>query len=131
MKDLIVEGAKRLIPPSADADAKHVQQWRWFLALLTGATAVSLAAHIALACGLIPAVSPGFALASDVQAIRDERKVERVTDLEAKLLEVKMKQCLSEGVVKQLHTTTLQKMLIEYQRLTKESYPMPQCEDFS
>lgn len=130
MKDLIVDGVRRLTPPKPDADPERIQQWRWFVALVTGVLAVGLTTHIAIACGFLPAIHPGFALASEVQNIRHERLLERETDLEAKLLEVRMKQCESEGVVRQLHTATLQKMLIEYKRLTDGEYPLPACIDF-
>lgn len=92
---------------------------------------MALAAHIALACGLITSVYPGFALASDVEQMRQERKVERETDLESKILDVRLKQCDSEGLVRRLNTQTLQKMLIEYQKLTSRVYPLPDCDEFT
>lgn len=90
---------------------------------------MSLTAHILLACGFFASVYPGFALASDVQQMREERRVERETDLEQKILEVRTKQCTSEAPVRTLHTDTLQKMLVEYNKLTNRNYPLPSCED--
>lgn len=91
---------------------------------------MGMAVHIALACGLIGVVHPGFASAADVAQIQAERKVERQTDLEQKILEVREKQCLSSGQVKSLHAFTLNKMLVEYQKLSGSAYPVPSCEDF-
>lgn len=91
---------------------------------------MSLAAHILLACGFFVSVYPGFALASDVQQMREERRNERETDLESKILDVRSKQCVSDATVKSLHTQTLQKMLIEYNKLTNRNYPLPACTDF-
>jgi hypothetical protein len=105
--------------------------WRWWVAITVGVTAVTLAIHIVLSWGLFATIFPGFALANDVQQIREERRIERETDLEAKIIEVKMKQCESEGVVRQLNTQTLQKMLVEYVKLTSRNYPVPGCDDFS
>lgn len=121
---------KALRPPKADAPDKYVQAWRWTIAITTGVNTLALAAHIALACGLISSVYPGFALAGDVQKIQEERRIERQTDLEQKILEVREKQCSADGQVKKLHAFTLQKMLVEYQKLSGSAYPVPTCEDF-
>ncbi len=128
--DHVIEWGKKLKPPSGDAEGSSITAWRWTVAVTLGATALSLAAHIALACGLITAVHPGFALASDVMAIREERRAERETDLETKILDVRQKQCMSDDTVKALHTQTLQKMLVEYNKLTDRQYPLPGCADF-
>jgi hypothetical protein len=126
----IIEVAKRLKPPSGNANGREVTAWRWTVAIITGATALSLATHIALACGFIVGIHPGFALASDVEAMRIERKLERETDLEAKILDIRLKQCTSDTTIRSLHTQTLQKMLIEYAKLANGQYPLPSCEDF-
>lgn len=91
---------------------------------------MSLATHIALACGLITSVHSGFALAADVEQLREERKVERQTDLEQKILQVKKEQCTATGQARTLYTFNLQKMLVEYQKLSGSAYPVPSCEDF-
>jgi hypothetical protein len=125
-----VEGLKKLRPPSGNANGREVTAWRWTIAITVGATAVSLGLHIALACGFLTAVHPGFASAADVSAMRDERRAERETDLETKILDVRLKQCTSDATVRSLHTQTLQKMLVEYDKLTGRQYPLPGCEDF-
>ncbi len=122
---------KGLRPPKANASHKHVQAWRWFIAVSTGVNALALAAHITLACGLLGSAYPGFASAADVEQIKIERKIERETDLEQKILEIREKQCTAPSPqIKSLHTLTMQKMLIEYQRLSGSNYPVPSCEDF-
>ena len=122
---------KGLRPPKADASERHVQSWRWFIAVSTGVTALSLTLHILLACGFLTFIHPGFASAADVEQIREERKTDRQTDLEQKILEVREKQCTAPTPqIKSLHTATLQKMLLEYQRLSGTNYPTPSCEDF-
>ena len=117
-------------PPKANATDRHVQAWRWAIALTTGVNTLALAAHIVLACGLLGSTYPGFASAGEVEQIRKERKIERQTDLEQRILQVREKQCGSTGQVKSLHTFTLQKMLVEYQQLSGTAYPVPNCEDF-
>lgn len=134
MDEDIKAGAKTWLraisPPRADASHKHVQAWRWAIAITTGATTLSLVFHILIACGWISALYPGFASAADVEQIRMDARIERQTDLEQKLLEVREKQCIASGQVRVLHTFNLQKMLIEYQRLSGSVYPLPPCEDF-
>lgn len=121
---------KSLRPPQADSTDSHVQAWRWSIAITTGATTLALIIHILLACGFLTFIHPGFANAADVQHMREERRVERETDLETKILDVRQKQCVAEPTVKGLHTQTLQKMLVEYDKLTGRQYPLPNCEDF-
>ncbi len=91
---------------------------------------MALAVHIALACGLISSVYPGFAQAGDVNQLREERKIERQTDLEQKILQMKKDQCTANGQARTLYTFSLQKMLVEYQKLSGSAYPVPSCDDF-
>lgn len=91
---------------------------------------MSLIIHILIACGFLTFLHPGFANAGEVKQLRDEQRIERQTDLEQKILEVREKQCTAEGQVKTLHTFTLQKMLVEYQKLAGSTYPVPGCGDF-
>lgn len=135
MKDELIEGLKKLRPPASGATAAQVQAWRWFVASISGATTLALILHIAIACGYLTAVHPGFAKASDLQEIRDERRNERVTDLEAKILEAREKQCSlmareQPPQLKALYTANLQKMLVEYLKLTGTAYPLPACTDY-
>jgi hypothetical protein len=134
--------AKSIRPPKANASDRHVQAWRWAIAITAGVNTMALAAHIALACGLITPMYAGFAQAGDVkqvierqtvfeQRIKDERNIERQTDLEQQILQVREKQCLATGSqVKSLYTFAMQKMLVEYQKLAGSAYPLPSCGDF-
>jgi len=130
VKDAAKGWLKSIRPPGNDAPDKTVQAWRWAIAITTGVTTLSLALHIALACGFVGFLHPGFASAADVQQIRDERKAERQTDLEQKILQVKKEQCTATGQARSLYTFSLQKMLVEYQKLSGSAYPVPNCEDF-
>ena len=130
IKDATKGWLKAIRPPRANATDRHVQAWRWAIAITTGVTTLSLAIHIALVCGFLSFMHPGFARASDVDQIRIEQKIERQNDLEQKLLEVREKQCTATGQVRSLHTMNLQKMLIEYNRLSGSNYPLPDCRDF-
>lgn len=134
VEEEIKEGAKswvkNLRPPKAQAHEQHIQKWRWTIAITTGVSTLALAFHIALACGFLGMFHPGFASAADVEQIRYERKVERQTDLEQKILETRKEQCGATGQLKSLYTSNLQKMLTEYERLAGSAYPVPDCTDF-
>lgn len=131
VRESIVNGLKRLTPPEPNADHREVQSWRWYIAILTGATAMSLMGHIALACGFIPVVHPGFALASDIQQLKYELRESREADLTAKILDTRQKQCAATGTVKLLYTEALTKLTIQYWNTTNRQYPLPDCSDFA
>ncbi len=135
--DTAIEWGKKLKPPNGNASGRAVTAWRWVIAITVGVTAVSLAAHIAIACGYLSAVYPGFARADEiknvqaqVQAVADDIKMQRVAQLKVSILDMKQKQCSSAPGVRYLYTDSLQNMLIEYEQLTQRRYPLPDCASF-
>ena len=98
---------------------------------------MGLAAHIAIACGYVAFMHPGFARAdeiskvqSQIQAVADSIDTQRLATLKSSILEIRQKQCKSTPEVRALYTETLQSMLVEYEDLTKRRYPLPGCESF-
>lgn len=133
MKEEVREVLTRLKPPPYDADPSSVQRWRWFIALTTGVTALATATHIALACGLLASATgyAGFANASDVEVLKEERVTERVRELSKEMLDAKQKQCMSPpGEVKRLYLRTYNDLRAEYFKLTRREFPDPQCSEF-
>ena len=130
MRELAIEVGKRLLPPKSDATPGELQTWRWMLAIATLANAFGLTAHIALACGLVT-FWPGFASATETQEIRADMHADREAQLESQMLDTRTKQCTTTGRVQVLYTNSLQKMLVEYQKLTDRIYPVPDCRFFS
>lgn len=130
MKDEVLEGLRRLKPPPGDAGPDEIQAWRWFIAILLGATSMGLALHVAMVCGFLTILHPGFVRADEFQTMQKERRLERETDLETKILDTRLKQCTTAGDLRALHGASLQKMRVEYARLTGRDYPLPACEDF-
>lgn len=138
MKDEVREFAARLKPPPSDADPTTVMAWRWFVAIVTGVNTLSIATHILLACGFVPAVYPGFAKATEttsitaqVASIKDDLKASRVKALPALLLDAKQKQCAASGDAKRLYFNAYNDLRAEYYELTHREFPDPSCSDFS
>lgn len=119
----VVAAVRWFRPPSLHATPKEVHAWQWKVFIVIGVLIVSLAGHIAIACGYIAAVYPGFARADTVMEIQ-------VSSLEAQILDTRKSQCSSQGQANLLYTAAIQKLLIKYTDVTSRSYPLPPCEDF-
>lgn len=104
--------------------------WMWSVSVILGAIVMSLSVHIVLACGLLPAVFPGFVNAADFARVQQERAAEREANLEAQILQVIEKQCLSRGAARTSYTQALQKLRVEYIKVTGRDYPLPSCDGF-
>jgi hypothetical protein len=102
----------------------------WAVAIIIGVNSVSLTLHILLACGLLPWAFPGFANASDIRQVQEERRAEREADLESQILATREKQCSTKGAALTSYTVALQKLRIEYNKVTNREYPLPSCEGF-
>lgn len=126
-KEIIVAAVRGMKPPAHDADPVTVQAWRWFLAVVTGGTAVALILHVLLACGYATFMYPGFVKANEFQELKQARINDRQTDLETKILDTQEKLCKADPAVRSLYLLPLSKMLVEYQRLTGVQYPLPAC----
>lgn len=89
---------------------------------------MTLMAHIALACGLVPAVYTGFASAQDVRSLQ----VQRATDLSLKIIEAKEKQCVSavDERVQMLYRESIARMESEYEKLMGREFKTPTCAEF-
>lgn len=131
MKEVVVTGLKALRPPARGADTDEMVAWHWRVAVITGGCLVALAFHIALACGFLTALHPGFAKASDLYALQQEWRESREAELEAKILDAKEKQCMAnDGALRRLYTDSLQKLMVSYEKVSRRKYPVPDCKDF-
>ncbi len=126
-----------LLPPTEADDPKVVRRWRVILALVVVMNTVSLATHIALACGFLLPMFPGFASASDVKALQRMILEQRVTSVRTQIMDTKKSACAApSGEVRQLYTTNLTQLLSDYERLTYETegrarrFPLPDCDAF-
>lgn len=128
LKDDFLRGLTALKPPDHEATPKQLHNWRWAMAVITGVNAMTLAAHVALACGLVPAVYGGFASAADLRSLQ----VGRAADLGLKIIEAKEKQCEAnvDERVQMLYRESIARMEAEYENLMGREFKTPTCIEF-
>lgn len=89
----------------------------------------SLGMHIALACGFIPALYPGFALATETQSI--EKKLDLLTTIGLEReMRAKMQELCHEHQQDRRNELNddLARLQREYWMVTKEWYQIPRCD---
>jgi len=131
-ESLVKTVALGLKPPrrqSTYASDEH-RAWMWSVAIVSGISTMALSVHVALACGLLPSVFPGFLNAGEFAKVQQERAAEREANLETQILQLVERKCVSSGEVRASYTRTLQKLRVEYIKVTGRDYPLPSCEGF-
>lgn len=119
---------KMLIPPRTN-DLEEQQRWRWIVFGALIGLGGGLTLHIALACGLLPSIYPGFALASETQTI--EKKLDLLTTIG---LEREMRAKMQELCRENDHdrrneiNDDLARLQREYWSLTRQWYQIPRCD---
>ncbi|HEY4355967.1 MAG TPA: hypothetical protein VGN16_09485 [Acidobacteriaceae bacterium] len=126
--------AANLIPPH-DADAEKIWRWRVYLIGVVFAMAATIGTHIALACGFLPAIFPGFASAAEVTNISQQQQVMRVESLEDTLYTMKKDQCIAQSTgnlqAAQTQDQRIRDKLVAYKQVSGgQRYELPPCELF-
>jgi hypothetical protein len=132
--DKATDIALALIPPH-DSDPERIYRWRLTLAGVVVLMAGTISAHIALACGFLPVFFPGFANASDVQALNVQQTAMRQESLESALYNMQRDKCLA------LSGGNMQAALVQDQRIREkmavyrqishgQNYDLPPCDLF-
>jgi FtsZ-binding cell division protein ZapB len=119
--------AKMLIPPKSD-DPSDQQRWRWlvFTSLIGAYTVILL--HIVLACGLLPTVYPGFALASEEKDVQKRIDVIASLSLEHEIRDKTFQLCHEQDQRKRdALNDELSKLQREYYDISKNWYNVPSC----
>lgn len=130
-----VAAAMKARPPK---DGEDPTAWRWFMAVGLVGTAAGLVFHIALACGFLTMLHPGFASATDQEKVRQEAKAARlevvearIESLEARIFDLRIQQCeaVRTGKNATAFTYQLQGLLTRYMRLEGKMPGLPTCEE--
>lgn len=134
MLDQLGELAVNLIPPH-DADPEKIYRWRVITAGVVIIMAAGTSFHIALACGFLPALFPGFASASDVQNITHQQIVMRVESLGDALYNLRKDQCISQQAGNLQAAQTQDQRIREKRAVYRDvsggrDYELPPCELF-
>jgi hypothetical protein len=119
---------KLMVPPKTN-DLDEQQRWRWVVFAFMVSMLSSVSVHLALACGWIPSVYPGFALASETKSI--ERKLDLLTTIG---LEREMRAKMQELCHEREHdrrnelNDDVARLQRDYWGLTKQWYQIPRCD---
>lgn len=122
------EAVKILIPPKTN-DLEAQQRWRWVVFSVLLGLCASLGMHIALACGLVPSVYPGFALASETQSI--EKKLDLLTTIGLEReMRAKEQELCHERIPERRSELNddIARLQREYWSLMKQWYQIPRCD---
>lgn len=133
LKD-IGELAVNLIPPH-DGDPEKIYRWRVILAGMVILMAGSIGSHIALACGFLPALFPGFASAEEVNNLAQQQIAMRVESLEDTLYNMRKDQCVAQSTgnlqAAQTQDQRIRDKLASYWKVTGgQRYELPPCSLF-
>lgn len=122
-----IEVAKAMMPPKTnELDAQ--QRWRWVVfAALIGAYG-ALAVHIALACGLLPSMYSGFALASDQKSVQKRVDVIASLSIQHEIRDLTFDLCHEKDQKKRdQFNDEIAKLQKEYYDIEKVWYRVPEC----
>ena len=120
--------AKALVPPRTN-DLEAQQRWRWvvFIGLVGVISGLSL--HIALACGWIPSLYPGFALASDTKSIQRRVDVIATLSLEHEMRAKALELCNEKSQQRRSEINDdISKLQKEYHDISQIWYQIPRCD---
>lgn len=128
------ELASALIPPH-DADPESLRRWRVILAGVVFIMAAGLTTHIALACGFIPMLFPGFASAADVQSLSQQQVVMRSESLGDTIYLLRKDQCIAQAAGNLQAAQTQDQRIREKRAVYRflnhgNDYDLPPCELF-
>jgi hypothetical protein len=126
----IIEGTLKIIAPPDDAHPEAQYAWRVRVALVACSGLGLALIQGVLSLGVLPAVYPGFAKATDLASMVNEIRQNRLANVDGQLLDLRIKHCEAKSPeAKQLYWTKISQGMEEYQRLTGHPYNLPACSD--
>lgn len=115
-------------PPDSDIAANH--GWRWRIAAFTAMSFFGVIVMAVLAFGVVPQVFAGFASSLALQDSVAEQRQHWVYQLDKQILDYRINQChAATPEARQLYYSKMQWLMEEYQKLTRQAYPLPACSD--
>lgn len=129
MWDFIPNMLKWIVPPP-DADVAANHGWRWRIATFTAMSFFGVVTMAVLAFGVVPQVFAGFASSVALQESTSEQRQHWMYQLDKQILDYRINQCHASTLeARQLYYSKLLWLTEEYQKITRQSYPMPLCSD--
>lgn len=132
-----IDLAKMLIPPT-DADPNHIYNYRLVISGWVLAVTILSGVHVALACGFLTSIFPGFASAAAIKEENDTLSVQNKrldafeqANLGAQIFNMREKQCKAPAGARDVYTTQLNDLYYRYSKLSpSQQYRLPGCEEF-
>lgn len=119
---------KGLMPPKTN-DLDTQQSWRWKVFVSVVLLWVIVSGQIALSYGWAPAVHPGFALASDTQAIQKRVDVIASISIQEEIRRKLYLMCNEHNPVTRNELgNDIDRLNKEYKEITHDWYPIPRCD---
>lgn len=122
------EIVKMLIPPKTN-DLEEQQRWRWVVFTLIVSLGASLLLHVALACGMLPGIYPGFALESETRSITDKLDLLTTIGLEREMRAKMLELCKEHNQDRRNEINEdISRLQREYWSIEKQWYQVPRCD---
>lgn len=122
-----------LIPPH-DVEPEKIYRWRVLLAGTVILMACSLGTHIALACGFIPVLFPGFADATEVRDLASQQLAMRIESIGDAIYNMKKDQCIAQSTgnlqAAQTQDQRIRDKMAAYRQMIGRDYFPPPCDLF-
>lgn len=128
MLEVGVQVVKLVMPPKTN-DLDEQQRWRWVVFCTLVSLSIGFVGHLVLECGWVPNVYPGFALASDTQAIQRRVDVIAVLSLQHEIRAKASELCKESVTFRRVELNDdIAKLEHDYQDIEKHDYPIPRCD---
>lgn len=128
LAEMGMEIVKTLIPPKTN-DLEAQQRWRWVVFAALISLGSSLLLHIALACGMLPSVYPGFALESETKTITEKLDLLTTIGLEREMRAKMLELCKEPNHDRRAEINEdIARLQREYWSIEKQWYQVPRCD---
>lgn len=128
LAEMGMEIVKTLIPPKTN-DLEAQQRWRWVVFATLVSLGASLLLHIALACGMLPAIYPGFALESETKNITQKLDLLTTIGLEREMRAKMLELCKERSQDRRNEINEdISRLQREYWAIEKQWYQVPRCD---
>lgn len=120
---------KLIVPPRTN-DLDVQQRWRWAVFASIIAISVAFTSHLALECGWLPELHPGFASQADVKNIEKKIDLISVISIERDIKDKIRQMCKSHDPELRLELNDdIDRLQRDYKSITGDWYRLPKCED--
>lgn len=127
--ETLLSALKLLVPPRG-TDKRGQTRWRWLVFVLLCAIVGGGLVHLALECGYLTSVFPGYATTADLARVESRFDLFMTGDLEERMLAKAAERCeAKDSRIKQELSADIARLQYDYHAITKGWYRVPGCSD--